>query len=72
MSQGTDPTAALSHFAKSQGRAVGQGLHLISLGQGQGIVAEGIVHVAMKAGDWVCLQVRLTCKTGSLAPEAEA
>jgi hypothetical protein len=38
---------------------VGKGLSVVSLGQGQGPVAEALVHMAMKSGDWVCLQVRL-------------
>lgn len=57
LSQGMDPTTSLARLAASQGRAIGKGLHLISLGQGQGPVAESVVRVAMKTGDWVCLQV---------------
>ena len=30
---------------------------MISLGQGQGPIAEMLMHQAAKAGDWVCLQV---------------
>lgn len=66
LSQGADPTTALSRFAESVGRGVGRGLHIVSLGQGQGPVAESIVHVAMKTGDWVCLQVGLLAAAGDL------
>jgi hypothetical protein len=59
LAPGADPLAALLRAADAAGRAPGRGLHLVSLGQGQGPVAEGLVHLAMKAGDWVCLQVRV-------------
>lgn len=35
----------------------GEKLHMISLGQGQGPIAEMLITQAAKAGDWVCLQV---------------
>jgi dynein heavy chain len=35
---------------------MGAGLHFISLGQGQGPLAESIIKHAAGAGDWVCLQ----------------
>lgn len=57
VSQGADAVAELGAFAASQGRGVGRGLVLLSLGQGQGPVAEALVRVAMRNGDWVCLQV---------------
>lgn len=34
-------------------------IHAISLGQGQGPVAEKLILSAVKSGDWVFLQVRL-------------
>lgn len=37
---------------------LGERLHMISLGQGQGPIAEMLIAQAAKAGDWVCLQVR--------------
>jgi dynein heavy chain len=59
LAQGADAISELSRFAAAdQGRAVGKGLSVVSLGQGQGPVAEALVHMAMKSGDWVCLQVR--------------
>lgn len=35
---------------------MGERLHIISLGQGQGPVAKALITKAMKSGDWVCLQ----------------
>jgi hypothetical protein len=58
VAQGADPAAALVRLAAGRGRALGRGLHMVSLGQGQGVVAESLVHLAMRNGDWVCLQVR--------------
>jgi dynein heavy chain len=61
LAQGADAISELSRFAAAeQGRAVGKGLSVVSLGQGQGPVAEALVHMAMKSGDWVCLQVGAT------------
>lgn len=60
LAQGADAIADLARFAASEGRAVGKGLQVVSLGQGQGPVAEALVRLAMKSGDWVCLQVRYT------------
>ena len=39
------------------GQSVGDRLHVISLGQGQGPIAESTLNMAIHAGDWVCLQV---------------
>jgi dynein heavy chain len=55
---GVDPTGQLARFGESYGRTVGSRLHVISLGQGQGPIAESVLAVAVKMGDWVCLQVR--------------
>jgi dynein heavy chain len=38
-------------------RVVGKRLHVISLGQGQGPIAESTLNMAIRSGDWVCLQV---------------
>jgi hypothetical protein len=43
-------------FGQSQGRPVGSHLHIISLGQGQGPIAESFLNNAIKTGDWICLQ----------------
>lgn len=64
VSQGADAMAELGAFAALQGRGVGRSLVLLSLGQGQGPVAEALVRVAMRNGDWVCLQVRLILGNG--------
>jgi hypothetical protein len=53
---GADPTAALQRFGDRKGWPMGSRLHLISLGQGQGPLAESIVKHAAGVGDWVCLQ----------------
>lgn len=37
--------------------ALGSHLHVISLGQGQGPLAESTLSMAIRSGDWVCLQV---------------
>jgi dynein heavy chain len=59
VAQGADAMAELGAFAAAQGRAVGRGLQLLSLGQGQGPVAEAVVRVCMRNGDWVCIQVSI-------------
>jgi len=41
---------------------MGEKVHSISLGQGQGPVAEKLIGHASKDGDWVFLQVCETCK----------
>ena len=46
----------LQRFAEKKGMVPGERLHMISLGQGQGPVAEMLISQAVKAGDWVCLQ----------------
>lgn len=56
LSTGADPTGMLQRFGESRDRLVGDRLRIISLGQGQGPVAETAIHAAQKAGDWVCLQ----------------
>eukprot|EP00898_Chlorokybus_atmophyticus_P006606 jgi/Chlat1/6947/Chrsp52S06617 len=56
LSTGADPTAQLQRFGERAGWAPGVKLHMISLGQGQGPIAEMLVAKAAKNGDWVCLQ----------------
>lgn len=55
LSPGADPTDYLLQLAESKGKASG-GLRIISLGQGQGPIAERALDQAKKSGDWVCLQ----------------
>lgn len=53
LSPGADPIADLIALAKSKG--MDQRLKIISLGQGQGKIAEKLVDQGQKTGDWVCL-----------------
>lgn len=57
LSTGADPTAMLQRFAEKKGWLPGERLHMISLGQGQGPIAEMLIAQASKTGDWLCLQV---------------
>jgi dynein heavy chain len=54
LSVGSDPMAAFLRFAKD--RNYDQRVHAISLGQGQGPVAEKLIEKATRNGDWVFLQ----------------
>ena len=56
LSTGADPTAQLQRFAEKKGWTARERLHMISLGQGQGRIAETLLAAAMKSGDWICLQ----------------
>jgi len=56
LSTGADPTAMLQRFSHKMGWTPGERLHMISLGQGQGRIAEMMVQQAASKGDWVCLQ----------------
>ncbi|OAJ37962.1 hypothetical protein BDEG_21931 [Batrachochytrium dendrobatidis JEL423] len=55
LSPGADPMAGLLRFAESKGFGANK-LNAISLGQGQGPVAAGMIRQAIKAGTWVILQ----------------
>lgn len=55
LSPGADPTDSLIQFSESRGLDNNK-LKIISLGQGQGPIAERVLELAMKAGSWVCLQ----------------
>ena len=46
----------LQRFATKKGWIPGERLHIVSLGQGQGPVAEALVEAGQTSGDWVCLQ----------------
>ena len=54
LSPGADPTDYLFQLAEGQGKM--SGLRVISLGQGQGPIAERVVEASSRSGDWVCLQ----------------
>lgn len=55
LSPGADPTDYLLSLAESKGKS-GGGLRIISLGQGQGPIAERAIRQAQQGGEWVCLQ----------------
>jgi dynein heavy chain len=55
LSPGADPTDYLLQLSQSKGKG-GSGLRIISLGQGQGPIAERALQQAQLTGDWVCLQ----------------
>ncbi|QDZ24237.1 heavy chain of dynein [Chloropicon primus] len=56
LSTGADPTGMVQRFAVTKDRIPGERLHIISLGQGQGPIAEMRIRQATETGDWVCLQ----------------
>jgi dynein heavy chain len=56
LSYGSDPVTQLKKFAGSPKMGMGDKLQMISLGQGQGPIAEELVRKAMVSGDWVFLQ----------------
>ncbi|XP_070178052.1 dynein axonemal heavy chain 6-like [Littorina saxatilis] len=54
LSTGSDPMGSFLRFAKDKGCL--DKIQSISLGQGQGPVAEKMIHASVKNGDWIFLQ----------------
>ncbi|XP_075140366.1 dynein axonemal heavy chain 6 [Leptodactylus fuscus] len=54
LSTGSDPMGAFQRFAKEKGYL--ERVQSISLGQGQGPIAERMIKDAMKSGNWIFLQ----------------
>jgi dynein heavy chain len=54
LSPGADPTDYLLQLASQKDKD--SNLRIISLGQGQGPIAEKAIEIAQKTGEWVCLQ----------------
>jgi hypothetical protein len=50
---GTDAASRIETFAASRGMLLGEKLHSISLGQGQGNAASEAIQQAMVSGHWV-------------------
>ena len=57
--QGADPTLYLQNLARDLN--IFERLRMISLGQGQGPIAEALIVSGRESGDWVCLQVSCCC-----------
>lgn len=55
LSTGSDPFGAFQRFAAEMGNT--EKIQSISLGQGQGPVAEKLIETGKVRGDWVFLQV---------------
>ena len=68
LSSGSDPTAMLFQFAASMNMS--EALASISLGQGQGPLAERLVYKAARKGEWVCLMNCHLCASWMGALEA--
>ena len=54
LSVGSNPMDYLSSAAKERGKL--RGMRVVSLGQGQGIIAERAMLSAARSGEWVCLE----------------
>ncbi len=55
LSTGSDPMGGFLRFAKEMGNT--EKVQAISLGQGQGPIAEKLIANGVKSGDWIFLQV---------------
>lgn len=55
LSSGSDPVGAFLRFASETGNL--EKVHSISLGQGQGPIAQRMIERGQEKGDWVFLQV---------------
>jgi len=56
LTSGADPTQYLLALGRAQGYTVGDNLKMVSLGQGQGPIAERLMAEGTARGNWVCLQ----------------
>ncbi|KAJ1518310.1 Dynein heavy chain 6, axonemal [Coelomomyces lativittatus] len=54
LSTGSDPVSGFLKLAAAQDFQ--NRVHMISLGQGQGVIAENLLHSALQSGDWLFLQ----------------
>ena len=54
---GCDPINELQRLAQSKGYTPGEKLHTISLGQGQGPLAQAVIEVAAKQGEACALHM---------------
>lgn len=54
LSQGADPLLSLLRFSKDK-KIPQDNLKIISLGQGQGVIADAAISAATKTGGWVIL-----------------
>lgn len=61
LSTGADPTGTLFRFARK--RSYEDRLQIVSLGQGQGPVAQNLILDGMRTGDWVLLQNCMLAKS---------
>jgi len=61
LSTGADPTGMLLRFAKERGKA--DNMALVSLGQGQGPVAQQLIQDGTVSGEWVLLQNCMLAKS---------
>ena len=56
LTSGADPTQYLLALGKQHGYETGSNLKMVSLGQGQGPIAERLISEGKGVGHWVCLQ----------------